>query len=107
MNFIADRGGKAKLMPIEAVKQEWTSPKEAFAETLAQEKAVTGMINDLMTMAVELKDYATQNMLNWFVNEQIEEETVPGRILEQLTRVENSPAGLYALDHQLGKRDRE
>jgi ferritin len=104
MKYIGERGGKVKLMPIEEVKQEWDSPKEAFAETLAHEKVVTGKIHNLMDMAIELKDYASQSMLNWFIDEQVEEEDAANKILEQLTRIENSPAGLYAVDKQLGKR---
>jgi len=104
MKFIGERGGKVKLMPIEKVRQEWDSPKDAFADTLAHEKVVTGKIHNLMGMAIELKDYATQNMLNWFVDEQVEEEDTASKILEQLTRIENSAAGLYALDKKLGKR---
>ena len=104
MKFIGERGGKVKLMPIEKVRQEWDSPKDAFADTLAHEKVVTGKIHNLMDMAIELKDYATQNMLNWFIDEQVEEEDTAIKILEQLTRIENSAAGLYALDKKLGKR---
>ena len=102
--FIGERGGKVLLTPIEAVKQEWNSPKDAFEDTLQHEKVVTGKIYDLMDLAIELKDYATQNMLKWFVDEQVEEEDAVRKILDTLTRIENSPAGLYALDKQLGKR---
>ena len=104
MKYIGERGGKVMLMPIEKVKQEWISPKEAFEDTLAQEIEVTKMINDLMDMAIELKDYASQNLLEWFVNEQLEEEDTPRKILEKLNRIEGIPAALYALDGQLGKR---
>jgi len=55
-------------------------------------------------MAIELKDYATQSMLKWFVDEQVEEEDAARKILEKLKRIENTSAGLYALDKQLGKR---
>jgi ferritin len=57
-----------------------------------------------MDMAIELRDYATQNMLKWFIDEQVEEEDTARKILEKLKRIENSPAGLYALDKELGKR---
>ena len=104
MKFIAERGGKVTLKPIAEVRQEWSSPKEAFTDTLAHEKVVTGLIHKLMDLAVELKDYATQNVLNWFINEQVEEEDTASKIVEQLTRVEGSVAGLYAIDKKLGKR---
>jgi ferritin len=107
VNYIKAQGGKVRLMPIEGVKQEWDSPKDAFADTLAHEKVVTGKIHKLMDLAIELKDYATQNMLNWFINEQVEEEDTASKILEQLKRIESSPAGLYALDKKLGKRKKD
>ena len=104
MKFISERGGKINLMPIEKVKQEWVSPQDAFAETLKHEKVITEYIHNLMEIAVELKDYATQSLLRWFIDEQVEEESTAANILEKLKRIENSPAGLYALDHALGKR---
>ena len=104
MKFIGEMDGKVKLGPIEEVKQEWDSPKDAFEDTLAHEKIVTGKIYQLMDLAIELKDYATQNMLKWFVDEQVEEENSARQILEKLKRIEGSPGGLYAVDKQLGKR---
>ena len=104
MKFIGEREGKVKLMPIDAVRQEWKSLQDAFEDTLKHEKVVTEKIHRLMDMAVELKDYATQNMLKWFVDEQVEEESTACKILEKLMRIENNPAGLYALDKQLGER---
>ena len=104
MKFIGERGGKVKLMPIDKVKQVWSSPKEAFEDSLKQELIVTGRIYSLMDLAIELKDYATQNMLNWFVDEQVEEEETPRKILEKLSKLEGIPAAMYALDKQLGQR---
>ena len=104
MKYIGERDGKVLLNPIEKVKQVWNSPKEAFEDTLAQEIIVTGRINKLMDLAIELKDYATQNMLQWFVIEQVEEEDTARKILEKLNRIEGIPAALYALDSLLGKR---
>ena len=104
MKFIGETGGKVGLMPIEKVKQGWGSPVDAFEDTLAHEKVVTEKIYKLMDLAVELKDYATQSMLKWFIDEQVEEEDNARKILEKMKRIESSPAGLYAVDKQLGKR---
>lgn len=104
MKFIGEMGGQVKLTPIAEVRQDWISPTDAFADTLMHEKLVTGKIHKLMDMAVELKDYAAQSMLKWFVDEQVEEENAARKILETLKRIEKSTAGLYALDKQLGKR---
>jgi len=104
MKFIGEMDGKVGLMPIDKVKQEWSAPKEAFEETLQHEKVVTQKIHNLMDLAIELKDYATQSMLKWFIDEQVEEEDSARKILEKFNRVENNPAGLYALDKELGQR---
>jgi len=104
MKFIGERDGKVTLMPLEEVRQEWSSPVDAFENTLMHEKVVTEKIYKLMDLAIELKDYATQNMLKWFVDEQVEEEDNARKILEKLKRIENSPAGIYAVDKQLSKR---
>jgi len=107
MKFIKERGGKVQLMPIAAVKQEWVSPLEAFEDSLKQEQVVTKMIYGLLEMAIELKDYATQNLMKWFVDEQVEEEENPRKIIEKLKRIEANPAGLYAIDKQLGMRKKD
>jgi len=104
MKFIGEMDGKVTLMPIKEVRQEWASPKDAFEDTLAHEKVVTGNIHKLMDMAIELKDYATQNMLKWFVDEQVEEESTVRKIIEKLKIIENIPAAIYALDKRLGER---
>jgi len=104
MKFIGERDGKVKLAPIKEVRQEWNSPKDAFEDTLMHEKIVTEKICKLMDLAVELKDYATQGMLRWFVDEQVEEEDTARKILEKLKKIENITGALYALDKQLGKR---
>ena len=102
--FIGEMDGKVVLMPIKEVRQTWNSPKEAFEDTLKHENVVTGNIYMLMDMAVELKDYATQSLLRWFIDEQVEEEDTARKIVEKLQRIEHIPAALYALDQRLGER---
>jgi len=104
MKFIGEIDGKVQLMPIGEVPQTWSSPKEAFDETLRHEKVVTQKIHTLMDMALEIKDYATQNMLKWFVDEQVEEEDSVRKVVEKLSRINDNPAGLYILDKELGAR---
>ena len=107
MKFIGEMDGKVKLMPIGEVRQEWNSPTDAFEDTLKHEKIVTDKIYKLMDISIELKDYATQNMLKWFVDEQVEEEDTARKILDKLKKIESSSAGLYALDKELGKREND
>ena len=104
MKFIGEMDGKVTLMPIAEVRQEWNSPKDAFDDTLKHEKIVTEKIYKLMDLAIELKDYATQNMLKWFIDEQVEEEDTVRKIVDKLKKIENIPAALYALDKRLGER---
>jgi len=104
MKYIGEIDGKVALMPIEEVRQEWNSPKDAFEDTLMHEKLITEKIHKLMDTAVELKDYATQSVLKWFIDEQVEEEDIARKILDKLTKIGDYPAGLYRLDHQLGER---
>jgi len=104
MHFIGEMDGKISLMPIEAVQQAWNEPIDAFWDTLKHEKVVTQKIHALMDLAIELKDYATQSMLKWFVDEQVEEEDTARKIIDKLKKIESSPAGLYAIDKELGKR---
>jgi len=104
MKFIGEMDGKVNLMPIKEVRQDWNSPADAFEDTLKHEKVVTQKIHNLMDLAIELKDYATQSMLKWFIDEQVEEEDIARKILEKVKRIDNNLNGLYALDKQLSKR---
>ena len=104
MEYMAARGSKVELQPIEKVDTSWSTLKEAFEETLAHEKVVTGLINDLVTLAREEKDYATENMLQWFVSEQVEEEESVQEILDALNLIGDKGHAIYMFDKELGKR---
>ncbi len=105
MEFIGSMDGRVKLMPIDEVRQEWNSPKDAFEDTLLHEKKVTAMIHGLMDLAIELKDYASQSLLKWYVDEQVEEEDTARNTLSALEKIEKDPAALYMLNKQMGKRE--
>jgi len=104
MKFIGKMNGKVALTPIEELRQAWNSPTDAFEDALMHEKLITGKIHKLMDLAIELKEYAAQNMLEWFIDEQVEEEETARKILEKLKKIESNPAALFALDKELGKR---
>ena len=97
-------GGKVTLEPIADVPAEWDSPQEAFADTLAHEEKVTSMINALYAAAEAEHDYATRQMLNWYVAEQVEEEDSVHDILDSLKRIGTDATGLYQFDLELAKR---
>jgi ferritin len=104
--YIIQTGARAKMMPVEAPKSEWRSALEAFENVAAHEKAVTGMINDLVDLAIKEKDHATNNMLQWFVKEQVEEEANANEIVEKIKAVGGDrPGPLFMIDHNLGKRE--
>lgn len=104
LNFIIARGGKVALKPIAEVKTAWHSPLEVFEQTLAHEKIVTGLIDDLYTLATDEKDYATQAMLTWFINEQVEEEEAAQSLIDALIMIKDNGFGIYTLDKELGSR---
>jgi ferritin len=99
--YITARDAKVVLKPIAEVRQGWNSPIDAFEDTLMHEKKVTGLIRSLMDKAIELKDYETQNMLQWFIEEQIEEEETPRQLLHTLKMIGNDPKSLYVFDINL------
>ncbi len=103
-NFVLERGGKADLAAIEAPPSSWKSPRHIFESALEHEQKVTGLINDLVYLARDLRDNATEIFLQWFVNEQVEEEDSAGKIVGQLKMIEGSPQALFLLDRELGQR---
>lgn len=104
MNYVNSRGGKVTLEPIAAVDTAWESPLEAFAHTLAHENKVTGLINDLYALASEKKDYATQSMLQWFIDEQVEEEETASDYANKLKMIGDNGYGLFMFDKELATR---
>ena len=74
------------------------------SDTLAHEQKVTAMIHDLCKLAAAEQDFATANMLQWFVNEQVEEEDTARGILEGFKAIEGEKVGVYMLDQKLGAR---
>ncbi len=103
-DFICQRGGRVQLAQIEAPPSEWNSPLAVFEDTLAHEQKVTGLINDLVEIANEERDHASQIFLQWFVSEQVEEEDSVGGVLEQLKLMGEAKGGLFMMDREMAKR---
>ncbi len=103
-NYINERGGIANLKAIAQPELDWESPIHVFEAVLAHEQMVTGLINNLVDVAIQEKDHASNNKLQWFVAEQVEEEANAGEILEQLKIVEGKGQGLLLLDRELKMR---
>lgn len=103
-HFICDAGGRTNLLPIDAPRNDFRSPLEAFEFSLQHEKFVTERIGALMDLALEERHHAAQIMLQWFVTEQVEEESSFSLIIRKLQRVEGDGRGLLLLDQELGQR---
>jgi ferritin len=104
MDYILSRGGTVALQPIEKVTQSWDSPLTAFEDTLAHEKVVTSLIYKLVSLANEEKDYATASLLQWYVDEQVEEESTAQGYVDALKSIGDNKVGVYMLDKELGAR---
>ena len=104
MNYLNSRDAKVTLKPIEPVRTEWNSVLEMFQETLKHEKVVTGLINNLAAIAAEDRDFASSNMLVWFVDEQVEEEESARDMIFAAESVEGDKYGMYQLDKELAAR---
>ncbi|MCX7983918.1 MAG: ferritin [Bacteroidetes bacterium] len=106
-NFILDRGDKVTLKSIAQPPTEFKSPLDSFQQALQHEKKVTGLINSLYELSLKEKDYPAQVMLQWFIDEQVEEEKNASEIIAKLEMIGDSKGMLLHLDHQLGKRKAE
>ena len=104
LNYLQSRDGRVLLAPINAVETEWASPLAAFEATLKHEQKVTSLINNLMALAVEEKDFALQTRLNWFVEEQVEEEENARDLIQKFRLIGDNGYGLYQLDQELAAR---
>jgi ferritin len=103
-DYVIERGGKVELKPIAGVPKEWKNIINIFEETLAHEQEVTALINNLMDVAIEEKDHAAKSFLQWYVDEQVEEEANVQTILDQLRMVEGKGNGLFMIDKDLAQR---
>lgn len=103
-DFINSRGEKVELMPIPKPEAEWEEPIEAFKLAYEHEKKVTGLITEIMDTAIEVKDYPTVALMNWFVQEQVEEEENVIKIIEQLNYAQDNKSVILMLDRQLADR---
>ena len=103
-NYVISRGGNVVLKPIEAVPTTWNSVLEVVERALEHEQKVTALINNLFAITAAENDYATQSMLKWFIDEQVEEEETAQNIIDNLKMIKDNGYGLYMLDKELGAR---
>lgn len=103
-DYVIERGGHVELETIAKPPATWASGRKMFEDAYAHEQKVTGLIHDLASLALELKDHATYQFLQWFISEQVEEESTASDFLQKFKLAEDSGAGLYQLDKELGTR---
>jgi len=106
-DYVNERGGRVILKGIDQPPTEYGSPLEVFELVYSHEQKVTSLIHNLYETALSEKDYATQVMLHWFIEEQVEEEDNASLMVDKIRKVENHQMGIIHLDHQAGKRVEE
>ncbi len=102
--YIGERGGRVKMGAIKAPPEEWDSVLAVFEYTLEHEQDVSASINRLVDLAMKQSDHASNAYLQWFVNEQVEEEASVDAIVQQLRMVGDSGHALFMIDRELGQR---
>lgn len=101
IRYINERGGFAIVPPLSQPKLKFPSLKKAFEELFKHEVAVTKSIHDIVYIALKEKDYATHNFLQWYVNEQIEEEKLARECNDKLEMIGDDKSGLYLFDRDI------
>lgn len=103
-SYVAERQGRIELKAIETPPKEWESPLAAFEAAYAHEQHITDRINKLVDLALKLSDHAANNLLQWFVAEQVEEEATADGIVQHLKLVKGEGQGLFMIDRELAGR---
>ncbi len=103
-DFVNERGGRVTLKPIAQPPESWGSSLGVFEAVYEHEQKVTGLINDLVNLAVDERDHATHIFLQWFVSEQVEEEDSANEVVQKIRLMGEAAGGLFMLDRELGQR---
>jgi len=103
-DFVCERGGRVTLKAIDEPPSKWASVLDVIENVLAHEQKVTGLINDLVNLALDERDHATNIFLQWFVSEQVEEEDTAGGLVDKLKLIGGDANGLFMLDTELATR---
>jgi len=103
-NYLVEQGVQVELQALPKPPSDFGSLLEVFTSSLQHEQAMTARLNNLSDQALKEKDHATYNLLQWFVNEQVEEEATVGGIISKLKLVKEDGYGLLMIDNELGER---
>ncbi len=102
--YIEERGGRVTLETIEKPTRQWESPLNAFEAAYQHERKVSGMIDHLVNLAIDERDHASNNFLQWFVSEQVEEESTADGVVQKLKLAGTQGSGLFMLDREMALR---
>lgn len=103
-HFVNERGGRVALTAIDGPPTRWESPLAVLEAVYAHEQKVSGLINELVNLAMAERDHATNNFLQWFVSEQVEEEASADEVVQKLKLMGEAKGALFMLDQELGQR---
>lgn len=104
-DHIHERLGEVSLGAIEKPRAGWKSARAAFEDALKHERYISSRIHDLLALARRENDAAVENLMRWFVDEQVEEERQADEIVRKFEMIGDDPRGLYLLDKELGARE--
>lgn len=104
LDYVNQKGGRVVLQQIGAPKIEWDSVISVFEDTYNHEQMISASINVIVDLSLNEKDHATHSFMQWFVNEQVEEEATVLKILEDVKMIGDYKAGLFMMDRELGQR---
>jgi len=103
-HYILDQQADVKLLAIDTAPANFSSITDIFEKGLKHERHITTLLNDLMDLAIKENDHATRVFLQWFITEQVEEESIFIDILDKLKLVKDSSEGLFLMDREMGIR---
>lgn len=103
-NFLIERGGKVELKALEGPTVDFKNPLAIFKAAFKHEQFISKNINDLMELAIKEKDHSARGLLQWYVDEQVEEEATFDKVVHQLEMIKDDPHAMFMMDNQLGTR---
>ena len=103
-HYVKERGGRVVLKAIDGPQTQWDAPLAVLEATYAHEQVVTGRIHDLVKLAREEGDPASEIFLQWYVTEQVEEEASADEVIQKLKMLAGAPGGLFMVDRELARR---
>ena len=103
-DFVHNRGGRVRLLPIAGPPTDWNSPLAVFELVVDHEREVSQNINNLVDLAFQVRDHMAKELLHWYVAEQVEEEAMADKIVQDLRRVGDNGPGLLMLDREAAAR---